>query len=64
LLSFPLTASAAAISITDEPGVTEEENEIMRMEVTEWYYRVGNNGLEKRLWSVTYGYWKTDWMPY
>ncbi len=32
-------------------------------EVTEWYYRNNNGILEKRLWSVTYGRWLTDWMP-
>lgn len=31
-------------------------------EETEWVYRVYNGNLEKRLWSNTYGVWKTDWI--
>lgn len=34
-----------------------------RVEQTRWYYRVRDGIKEKRLWSITYGYWKTDWMP-
>lgn len=34
-----------------------------RAEVTKWYYRTVDGVKEKRLWSVTYGYWITDWMP-
>ena len=34
-----------------------------RLEETKWYYRVTEGGLiQKRLWSITYGYWKTDWI--
>ena len=33
-------------------------------EQTQWYFRVNSEGmLEKRLWSLTYGVWLTDWMP-
>jgi hypothetical protein len=34
-----------------------------RAEVTKWYYRNHEGVKQKRLWSVTYGYWKTEWMP-
>lgn len=30
-------------------------------EETEWYYRVVNGRLQKRLWSYTYGKWRTPW---
>ncbi len=33
-----------------------------RAEETKWYYRTVNGVLQKRLWSVTYGRWLTDWM--
>ena len=34
-----------------------------RAEETEWYYRIVDNLIvQKRLWSITYGYWKTDWI--
>ena len=26
-------------------------------------YRTRDGVREMRLWSLTYGYWKTDWMP-
>lgn len=31
-------------------------------EQTEWYYRIYNGNIEKRLWSITYGKWLTDWI--
>lgn len=35
----------------------------MRPEETEWYYRITDTGLiQMRLWSITYGYWLTDWI--
>lgn len=32
-------------------------------EQTRWYYRDNNGITEKRLWSITYGVWLTDWIP-
>lgn len=33
-----------------------------RAEETVWYYRITSDGLlQRRLWSITYGYWLTDW---
>ncbi len=31
-------------------------------EQTEWVYRIHNGYYEKRLWSITYGKWLTDWI--
>ncbi len=31
-------------------------------EQTKWYYREYNGNIEKRLWSITYGKWLTDWI--
>lgn len=34
-----------------------------RAEETEWFYQITDDGLiQARLWSITYGYWKTDWI--
>lgn len=30
-------------------------------EQTEWMYRVVNGDLQKRLWSITWGKWLTEW---
>ncbi len=32
-------------------------------EETEWIYRFYNGETQKRLWSITYERWLTDWMP-
>ncbi|NCB62567.1 MAG: hypothetical protein EOM52_02975 [Clostridia bacterium] len=32
-----------------------------RGEQTEWRFRTTNGYLEKRLWSLTYNRWLTDW---
>ena len=31
-------------------------------EETEWVFRIHNGYYEKRLWSITYGKWLTDWI--
>jgi len=33
-----------------------------RAEETEWIIRRWNGLIQKRLWSITYGYWLTDWI--
>jgi len=63
LLSFPLVTHAAELGVPTNAVILAEDSEIAEQEVTTWYYRVNNGVLEKRLWSVTYGYWKTDWAP-
>lgn len=63
LSSFPLTVSAAVVNVATETMAVGEDNIISRMEETEWFYRVNNGRLERRLWSITFGYWKTNWMP-
>lgn len=40
-------------------AVSEEPT---RQEQFEWYYRIYNGHQQKRLWSLTYGYWVTDWI--
>ena len=54
---LPLSVNAAAL----QSEIVEEE--IQRAEQTEWYYRINNGVLEKRLWSITYLRWLTDWIP-
>lgn len=60
LLSISVTAFAD-YSGFPVSGETTEEN--TRAEETEWHYRITDDGLlQMRLWSITYGYWKTDWI--
>ncbi len=49
--------SAAAVELASEEPANVEE----RAEEVVWYYRNYNGRLQKRLWSVTYGKWLTDW---
>ena len=60
LTSFS-TAIAAESNQQDLPNSSKEEISV-RAEQTEWHYRIYNGKLQRRLWSITYGYWKTDWM--
>lgn len=61
---FSFSVSAFADSAVLEPvsEVAEESTAQPRAEEVEWVYRVYNGNLEKRLWSNTYGVWKTDWI--
>ncbi len=67
LLLVSLSVSAFA-DFANDPAQTEitslgKDPGPMRPEETEWYYRVTESGLfQKRLWSLTYGYWLTDWI--
>lgn len=61
-LSVPAFADFANDLATDEPTAADSSDPT-RLEETEWYYRTTESGLfQKRLWSITYGYWKTDWI--
>ena len=67
VMCFSLSTAALA-DFSDAPGSeaqTEETGkpEPSRPEETKWYYRITEDGLvQRRLWSLTYGYWKTDWI--
>ena len=63
-LSVPAFAEPANQPEEDEiVFVSKEPGEPGRLEETEWYYRITESGLiQKRLWSLTYGYWLTDWI--
>lgn len=55
----PCWASTVQCSASAEIVLQEVST---RSEVSKWYYRNYEGIKQKRLWSVTYGYWKTDWM--
>lgn len=70
LLSLLLLVSLCAPAFADftndpaqaEITSTEKDPGPMRPEETEWYYRIADGLFQKRLWSLTYGYWLTDWI--
>lgn len=63
-LSVPVFADFASIPVQTEISSSEKDpGGPMRPEETTWIYRITESGLlQKRLWSITYGYWLTDWI--
>lgn len=59
---FSVMPAMAATSENNSVLISGSGDVITRAEETKWYYRDVNGYLEMRLWSITYGYWKTDWM--
>lgn len=65
LLSIPSAVLAASLEAPDGSDVeiiAVEPGDPTRAEETAWYFRVHNGIVQKRLWSITYGYWLTDWI--
>lgn len=65
VLSLHVAAFADGLEAPDGSDVeiiAVEPGESTRAEETEWYYRVYDGMLQARLWSITYRYWKTDWI--
>lgn len=59
-LSFSLPIWAKAENVTVSAAVSQEITP--RAEQTKWYFRIHNGKQQKRLWSVTYQRWLTDWI--
>ena len=59
-----LTTNASAIYENSSHTYAKIPGAVVYTEQTAWYYRMSASGrLEKRLWSLTYERWLTDWMP-
>lgn len=65
-----VASSGIAVHADEVPvKINSTDNEVVvsapRKEETEWVFRENpqTGVLEKRLWSNTYGKWKTDWEP-
>ena len=58
LMFLPTAALAATPDIDAELPDTVVQ---ARWEEISYYYRVIDGRLQFRIWSVTYGYWLTDW---
>lgn len=58
-----LSVMAVPAAALDIPETTDNSIITPQAEETEWIYRKKADGTyEKRLWSITYGYWLTDWI--
>ena len=63
-MCLSLTVFAFADNTDTAAGdpTTVGEEEPTRWEETQWYYRITGDGLfQRRLWSITYMKWLTDW---
>lgn len=57
-----LTMTVSAADWGDSSEGTSEGSEPNRAEEVRWYFRTYNGVKQMRLWSLTYGYWLTDWI--
>lgn len=68
LIAAQLIATPAEVNVNvyAEPenaiAYGAEVKEPNRQEEFMWFYRDYNGVEQKRLWSITYGYWVTDWI--
>lgn len=60
MISAPVFAdySSSNADAYEEAIVTEEQS---RAEETMWCFRCYDGLFQRRLWSITYGYWLTEW---
>ena len=68
MIAAQLFGTTATLNVVEfeEPVIIMEEvkgdEEPGRSEEFMWFYRIHNGVQQKRLWSLTYGYWATDWI--
>lgn len=68
MLLMVMSSSVAvhADSVKSVPGsLGVESSASQRRDETEWVFRRNpdTGKIEKRLWSITYGVWRTEWEP-
>ena len=61
-MSMPSDSGVFAKTILIE-NETMFENQV-KSEKTIWKYRIYKGEKQKRLWSITYKRWKTEWLTY
>lgn len=67
VLSVMLSSCLVSVAAIPSYAASLSENEggiEVHAEQTEWYYRTYNGHRQRRLWSITYGKWLTDWENY
>jgi hypothetical protein len=62
VMLFGTPALASESQTVDNGVVLIEGEEPTRPEQFMWFYRTYEGRRQKRLWSITYGYWVTDWI--
>lgn len=59
-LTLMISVAAPVLAVAPQEGA-DSSTINARAEETEWRYRNVNGYIEKRLWSITYSRWLTDW---
>lgn len=62
ILSFCCILPISAFAENSQHDQVEVTSVQPRTEEKVWKFRENNGYLEKRLWSITYGKWLTDWI--
>jgi len=63
MLLLSITTPVHATIINNGTSAIEDTTTInARAEKLAWYHRIYNGRVQKRCWSITYGYWKTAWI--
>lgn len=60
VMSF-VASAAPAVDLSSNALMDDTSVASPKAEETEWYYRIYNGHLQKRLWSLTRGIWLTEW---
>lgn len=65
LFSVPLMGKASALGNPPRDHTPEQSftMKAVRAEETEWCFQIVDGQVQRRLWSITYNKWLTDWMP-
>ena len=58
-----LTLLTSGIAPAHAYAPPSEGDAVIQSEEIRIYYRTRDGVREMRIWSLTYGYWKTDWFP-
>ena len=61
MLSFVASAAPVAAPVANDAD-PDTSTVSPRAEETEWYFRIYDGKVQKRLWSYTRGIWLTDWI--
>ncbi|MDL2288340.1 hypothetical protein LJC32_03045 [Oscillospiraceae bacterium OttesenSCG-928-F05] len=61
VVTFLSLSTAFAADVSREAVKDDNEGITTRAEELAYYYRIYNGQRQQRIWSVTYGYWKTGW---
>lgn len=59
--SYSISVFAADTSAPSVSNISQMSN-VSRTDEVVWYTRTYNGKQQKRLWSLTYGCWLTDWI--